>query len=91
MTAQFASIAAMIGMISHAALHCVDLQSSMRILNSKGETKMPKMYLCQENDGTWTVLNRAYDADFQVTFETENQAKEFITEFMFKFFTSRVY
>lgn len=52
---------------------------------------MPKMYLCQETDGTWTVLNRAYDADFQVTFETENQAKEFITEFMFKFFTSRVY
>lgn len=52
---------------------------------------MPYLVLLAENNGTYTVMNRTYDADFQVEFQTEAQALKFISDFMINFFTSRVY
>lgn len=52
---------------------------------------MPHLVLLAENNGTYVVLNRTYNADFQVEFETEEQAQKFITDFMVQFFSSRVY
>jgi hypothetical protein len=52
--------------------------------------KMPHLCLFHENNGTYVVLNRTYNADFQIEFKTQEEAQKFITEFMFKFFTDRV-
>jgi hypothetical protein len=52
---------------------------------------MPHLVLLAEKNGTFVVLNRTYNADFQVEFQTEEQAQKFITDFMVQFFASRVY
>jgi hypothetical protein len=51
---------------------------------------MPHLCLFHENNGTYVVLNRTYNADFQIEFKTQEEAQKFITEFMFKFFKDRV-
>jgi hypothetical protein len=63
----------------------------MQILNSKKGTTMPHLVLLAQNNGTYTVMNRTYNADFQVEFQTEEQALKFITDFMVQFFASRVF
>lgn len=52
---------------------------------------MPHLVLVQENNGTYVVLNRTYNADFQVEFQTEEQALKFISDFIAQFFSSRVF
>lgn len=52
---------------------------------------MPHLVLLHEKNGTYVVMNRTYNADFQIEFQKEEQAQKFITDFMVEFFSSRVY
>lgn len=52
---------------------------------------MPNLIISRENDGTYIVWNKGHFVDFQVRFETEQLALQFVTDFTFKFFSSRVY
>ena len=51
---------------------------------------MPNIELFLEANGTWIVWNKCNSAEFQVVFPNKEQAMQFISDFMFKFYTDRV-
>ena len=51
---------------------------------------MPNLELFSKQNGTWVVWNDCDFAKFEVIFQNEQQAMQFITDFMFKFYTDRV-